>query len=70
MDEMKITSKFLTGVVSKLLKRTLKQKLGREIDIQLNEVKLTFGEDGRLHAHLDVDCEMDSSEFAKILKAD
>lgn len=70
MDEMKITSKFLTGVVSKLLNRTLKQKLGHEIDIQLNGVRVTVGENGRLHAHLDVDCEMDSSELVKILKAD
>lgn len=70
MDEMKITSKFLTGVISKLLERILKQKLGYRIDIRLNAVRVTLGEDGKLHAHLDAECEMDKSELAKILKAD
>lgn len=38
MDEMKIVSKFTTGMISKLLKMMLRKKLGYDIDIKLNEV--------------------------------
>lgn len=67
MDEMKITSKFLTGVVSKILERTLKKKLGYHIDIRLNGINVTCN-DGKIHAHLDVDCELSKEEFERILK--
>ncbi len=68
MDEMKITSKLLTGAISKILERTLKKKLGCNIDILLNEIKVTC-EDGKAHAHLDLDCGMEKEEFTRILKS-
>lgn len=67
MDEMRITSKFLTGAISKLLERTLRKKLECNVDIQLNEIRVTC-EDGKVHAHLDLDCGAEKEEFAKILK--
>lgn len=67
MDEMKITSKFLTGIISKLLGRTLRKKLGYDIDIQLNEIRVTC-EDGKTHAHLDLDCTAEKEVLTKILK--
>lgn len=67
MDEMKIQSKFLTGAISKILERTVKRKLGCQINIRLNAINVTFAEDGNAHAHLDVDCSMAKDEFAKLL---
>lgn len=68
MDEMKITSKFTTGIISKLVGVFLKKKLGYKINIQLNEIKTTITEDGKTHVHLDVDAELDKDELTKILK--
>lgn len=68
MDGMKIESKFLTGVISKILERTIKRKLGYQTDIRVNAVNVTFTEDGNAHAHLDVDCGMSKDEFLNILK--
>lgn len=67
MDEMKIKSKFLTGIISKLLGRKLKKKLGCDIDIRLNEIGLTC-DDGKVHAHLDLDCDAEKGVFERILK--
>lgn len=67
MDEMKIKSKFLTGIISKLLRRTLSKKLGGDIDIRVNEVGFTC-DDGKVHVHLDLDCDTKKEVFAKILK--
>jgi len=68
MDEMKIVSKFTTNIISKLVARMLRKKLGYEVDIQLNEVKTTVT-DGKTHIHLDVDAELEKEELLKILKS-
>lgn len=67
MDEVRIVSKFTRNVISKLLKMTLRKKLGYNINIQLNEVNATVT-DGKTHVHLDVDAELDKDELMKILK--
>lgn len=38
---MKIQSKFMTGLVSRIVKKVLRTKLGCEVDIQLNEFRTT-----------------------------
>ena len=68
MDEMKIVSKFTTGMISKLLKMMLRKKLGYDIDIKLNEVTAKIY-DGKTHIHLDADAELGKEELTKILKS-
>lgn len=67
MDEVKITSPFLTDMISKLIKGKLQKKLGYKIDLNLNEVKANVV-DGKIHAHLDVDCGLEKDELMRILK--
>lgn len=67
MDEMRIVSKFTTSMISKLLKLTLRKKLGYDIDIRLNEVTAKV-DNGKTHIHLDVDAELEKDELTKILK--
>ncbi len=65
---MKIVSKFTTGIVSKLAKMVIKSKLGYDVDIELNQIKMTVV-DGKTHIHLDVDAELSKEELGKILKS-
>lgn len=46
MDEMRIVTPFMRGIVSKLIKRTLKQKIGRDIDVDLKHFKATTVDNG------------------------
>ncbi|WP_297183060.1 hypothetical protein [uncultured Phocaeicola sp.] len=66
MDEMKISSKFMRNMVAKLVKKTVKKKVGYEVDIQLNEFTATVT-DGTAHVHLSVDAELNKDELTKIL---
>ena len=66
MDEMKIGSKFTTGIISKLVSMVIRKKLGYEVELKLNEVNATVI-DGKTHVHLDVDAELDKEELVKIL---
>ncbi len=43
MDEMKVklSTKFMRGIVSKLIARSIKKKYGCKVDIQLNELDIS-----------------------------
>lgn len=66
MDEMRISSKFMTKLVGKLVRRAVKKKTGYEVDIQLNEMTATVT-DGTAHVHMSVDAELSKEELIKIL---
>ena len=69
MDEMLIKSKFMTNVVSKLVKKALKKKTGHNVDIQLNNLCTYTTPEEKMHIHLDVDAELTREELANILKS-
>lgn len=64
---MKISSKLMTKVISKLVRMAVRNKLGYDIDIQLNELTATII-DGTAHVHLNADAEMNKDEFLKVIK--
>lgn len=65
---MKIESKFITGIVSKIAKKVVRDKLGYNIDVQLNGLRTTVIDD-KTHVHLDVDLELTKEELNKLLKS-
>jgi hypothetical protein len=69
MDEMKVklSTKFMRGIVSKLIARSIKKKYGCKVDIQLNELDISMI-DGETNISTNVDIKLDSEEFKKIMK--
>lgn len=61
---MKIQSKFMTGLVSRIVKKVLRTKLGCEVDIQLNEFRTTVIDD-KTHVHLDLDADLTKEELTR-----
>ena len=68
MDEMNIVSKFMTGIVSKIIIKILKDKLGCDISIQLNEIKVKI-DDGQAHIRLNAEADIDKSELIRIVNS-
>ena len=67
MDEMNIVSKFTTMMISRIVRKVLRKKLGYDVGIRLNEIKTTIA-DGKTHIHMDIDAELSKEELLKILK--
>lgn len=69
MDELKLklSTRFMRGIVTKIISKVIFKKFGYQIDIQLNKIEIE-NIDGRIHLHADVEAEMDSNEFMKIIK--
>lgn len=67
MDEMKIESKFMTGIASRLIRKAVRDNLGYNMDVQLNMFRTTVLDD-KTHVHLDVDLELTKEELDRLVK--
>ena len=68
MDELKLnlSSKFMKGIVTKLIAKAIYKKTGYKIDVELNSRNVEVI-DGKAHIHADVDVEIDNNELKKIV---
>ena len=69
MDELKmsLSTKFMKGIVTKIISKAILKKTGYNINIQLNEIKLETV-DGKVCLHADVDAEISNEDFINIIK--
>lgn len=67
MDELKIKSKLITGLVSRVVSGTIKKKLGYTVDLTINEILVTISDDVA-HMHIDADGNVGIDEFKKFTK--
>ena len=70
MDALKLnlTTKFMKGIITKLISKAIQKKYGYKIDIVLNEINLEVV-NGQAHIHADVDATVDNDELMKIVKS-
>lgn len=70
MDELKLklSTKFMRGIVTKLISKAIYKKYGYDIDILLNEIEIK-NEDGKVHLHMNVDAEVNNDDFKKMIKS-
>jgi hypothetical protein len=70
MDEMKVklSTKFIRNMVSKLIARAIYKKYGYKIDIQLNDLDISVI-DGDTKIATNVELKVNSKEFMNIMKA-
>lgn len=68
MDELKIVSMFTKGLLSKLLRRIIQKNTGYDVGVRLNDISITV-DDGKTHAHLDIDAELEKGELIKLVKS-
>lgn len=68
MDEMKLklSTKFMRNIVAKLITKLIYIKTGYKVDIQLNELNVSFV-DGNTKVSTNVEVTMDNSEFRKVI---
>lgn len=70
MDElkMKLSTKFMRGIVSKLITKAISKKLGYKVDIQLNDLDISVI-DGDANINANVEVKINNEEFMKIMKS-
>ena len=64
---LKLSTKFMKGIVAKIISRKIYKKLGYKIDIQFNDVKIDIV-NGEVKLHIDVDGKMNKTEFNRFME--
>lgn len=67
MFMLKLSTKFMKGIVAKIISRNIYKKLGYRIDIQLNDVQVDMI-DGDVKIHINADTKMNKTEFDRLVK--
>jgi hypothetical protein len=67
MDEMKLTTKLMRGVVAKIIKRIIKNKFGCDVKVDLNTFYVSYDEN-MATIHLDAAAQLDRANLENILK--
>lgn len=65
--KLKLSTKFMRGMLAKLLSRWIKKKLGYKVNLYFSEIQFDMV-DGQTHIHVNLDADMDSEEFKKLMK--
>jgi hypothetical protein len=65
MDEMRITTGFMKGIIAKAIKKIIKKKFGVDVTVSLNDFYIS-NDDKIAKIHLNVNAEMDSKSLAAI----
>ena len=70
MDELKFKTDFMRGLISKLIRRSLRKKFGCEVNIRIKQLEVTSINDinDRYYVHMDVNGDIDIQELKKLLK--
>ena len=70
MDELKmrLSTKFMKNMVSKIISKSVYKKTGYKINVQLNKIDIEMV-DGKIFLHADVDGEIENEELMKIIKS-
>ena len=68
MDEMKISTKFTQGIITKILGKVINKKLGVKPEIEFNDPIRVSIDDTTAEIHLNVDLSITKEELMELLK--
>lgn len=67
MDVLKIKTKFMQNILSKIIETFIQKKTGYKIKIQLKDIDMTITEDNA-HISLNAEADMNINELKKVTK--
>ena len=66
MDIMKIESKFMTGLIGKIIKKVVSSKLGYDVDFIINTIQVKIDDD-TANAHVDLIARMPKQALSDLV---
>ena len=64
---MNIKSKLIRGLLSVVLQKLIKKKLGTDITLEINGIDIYDVDEGAVRVHLDMDALIDRTELQKLV---
>lgn len=69
MDELKLVfaTKWMRGIVTRIIKKAIFKKTGYEVDVQINKIIVETNE-GKVSLKLDAEANMNKDDFVGLIK--
>ena len=69
MDELKLvlSTKFMRGIVTKIIKKAMFKKTGYEVDVHINKIVVDTN-DGKVSLRMDAEASVNNEDFVDIVK--
>lgn len=67
MDQMSITSKWFTSLISKIITKQIKKQVGEDAKVDIHKIKISL-EEGTIRTHIDLDASIGASNLYNLLK--
>ena len=67
MDELKIKTDFMKGIIAKIIAKKMRKKFGCDVNIRINDLQFQ-ADNGKIVLHTSVDGEMTNENFMKLIK--
>lgn len=67
MDELRVSSKLMNTLISKFIKHKIKKCCGTIVNVAFNQIVATVKDGDKVKLHLELDADMNSTEFEKML---
>lgn len=64
---LKLSTKFMKGILAKIVSKKIYKKLGYKVDIQFNGIQVDTI-DNKIKIHIDVDGTMGRTEFERLME--
>ena len=69
MDHMIVRTKFMKNLIAKIVRRTIRKKVGYDVELDISDLEVTFDDGtGKAIIHLNVNAMMDKEELKKMIK--
>lgn len=67
MDELKLKTKFMRGLISKLLSSEIRKKFGYNVNVYINVIEVSVDEN-KTRIHINADAETNNDVYMKFTK--
>lgn len=67
MDIMFIESKFMTGLIGKIIEKSIKKKVGSNVDIDLKHIGFKTLENDVIRAQLNISLDISKEDLSKLI---
>ena len=67
MDELRVSSKLMNHLISRFIRKKIKKCCGKNVNVAFNQIVVTAKDGDKVRLHLEVDADMNSTEFEQMM---
>lgn len=67
MDIMNIESNFMTGLIGKIIEKSIKKKVGSNVDVDLKQIGFKTLENDIIRAQLNISVDISKDDLSKLI---